>query len=139
MARVPNTVCAITLVLTLLASSAFAGQAPVSPTPPTERYHPYKKAGLIMMGIGALVSVAALQRVGGLEGIDFQTCVAGAATAAAPDACADQRLPNPTLTAVGVFLMGGGGLLALQRATRTRTPEIRFGPGRVAVVSGFSF
>src|SRR3954471_22212402 len=107
MARVPNTVCGITLVLMLLASSASAGQEPVSPTPPPERYHPYKKAGLIMMGVGALVSVAALQRVRGLEGIDFQTCLAGAAAPAAREACADERLPNPTLTAVGIFLMGG--------------------------------
>jgi hypothetical protein len=138
MTRVSNRMCGITLVLALIASSASAGQAPVRSPAPPQRYHPYKKAGLIMMGIGALASVAAMRGVNGLEGIDFQTCVAGAPSSGlAHDACSDQRLPNPTLTAAGIFLLGGGALLALQRATRT--PQIRIGYGRVAIVSGLSF
>jgi hypothetical protein len=123
------------VVLALVATSASAGQPP-SPTP-QQRGHPYKKAGLIMMGIGGLVAVTALQRVEGLEGIRFQACVAGAASVGAREQCSDERLPNPTLTAAGAALLGGGALIAMQRGPRT--PQIQIGRGGLSVVAGFSF
>jgi hypothetical protein len=129
-------VVVLLLVFALLAPALAADQAP-QPQAAQERVHPYKRAGLIMIGIGALVSLAAARRVAGVEGPRFQTCVAEAMSAGERNDCLRERAPNPSLTAVGVALIGGGVLIGLQRSPRT--PQIEVGRGRLAVVSRVSF
>jgi len=130
-------ICVLPLVLALLAPGLSADEQPAHGPAKQERFHPYKKAGLIMIGIGGLVSLAAAQRVAGVEGVRFQTCVADAANRGVRNDCASERGPNPSLAGIGVALIGGGLLIGLQRATRT--PQIEFGPGRLSVVSRISF
>jgi hypothetical protein len=130
-------ICVLLLVFAMLAPGLSADQQSAQGPAKQERFHPYKKAGLIMIGIGGLVSLAAVQRVAGLEGLRFQTCVADAANRGVRSDCASERAPNPSLVGIGVALLGGGLLIGLQRATRT--PQIEFGRGRLLVVSRMSF
>jgi hypothetical protein len=127
---------ALLLMIAVLAPSVSAEQTPAVPAE-QRRVHPYKKAALIMIGIGALVSLAAANDVAGVEGPRFQSCVADAARLGERRDCLSERAPNPSLSAIGVGLIGGGVLVGLQRSPRT--PAIQFGRGRLSVVSRISF
>jgi hypothetical protein len=122
------------LVVAVLAPSVSADQPPPAEQP---RVHPYKKAALIMVGIGALVSLAAANDVAGVEGPKFQSCVTDAASRGERDDCLSERAPNPSLSAIGVGLIGGGVLVGLQRSPRT--PSIQFGRGHLSIVGRISF
>jgi hypothetical protein len=131
-----QTIVLALLIDLLLPASSFAQNAAQQPAR-EERFHPYKKAGVLMIGLGAIASVAAVQRIAGLEGPNFQACTAAATTAIERAACPSLRTPNPTLSAVGVILISGGLLIALQRAART--PERRIGRGHVALAARIEF
>ena len=125
------------LALAMLEPSLLADQQPAQPAAHPQHFHPYKKAGLIMIGLGGLVVLATTQHVAGVEGPRFQACVADAVNRGVGTDCMSERALNPSLAALGVALIGGGALIGLQRATRT--PQIEFGRGRLSVVSRFSF
>jgi hypothetical protein len=129
------------LVLALLAPRLSADESSrvlqAAQTPVTQVGHPYKWPGLIMIGIGGLVSVAAALGAAGVEGVSFRQCQADAAQRGANDNCRGALGTNPSLAALGLGLMAGGTLIALQRPART--PQITIGPGRVFVSGGVSF
>jgi hypothetical protein len=110
-----------------------------SAQPPTTREsaHPYKWPGLIMVGIGGLLSVAAMLRAAGVEGGAFQSCRADAVMRGIDNDCKDERAINPSLAGLGVGLMGGGLLIGLHRPART--PRITIGHGRLFVSGRVAF
>jgi hypothetical protein len=110
-----------------------------SAPPPTTRDsgHPYKWHGLIMAGIGGLISVAAMYGTAGIEGPGFRSCRADAAMRGVDNDCRSRLATNPSLAGLGVGLMGGGLLIGLQRPART--PQITIGHGRLAVAGRVSF
>ena len=129
------------LVLALLAPRLSADDPSrvlqAAPAPVTQAGHPYKWPGLIMIGIGGLVSVAAALGAAGVKGVNFRQCQADAAQRGANDSCRGALGTNPSLAALGLGLMAGGTLIALQRPART--PQNTIGPGRVFVSGGVSF
>ena len=104
---------------------------------PQQPAHPYKWQGLIMIGIGGLMSLAAADGIAALEGSGFQACRADAASRGIGNDCLDQRVINPSLAGIGIALMAGGALIGLQRPART--PQIQFGRGRLSVSGRISF
>jgi hypothetical protein len=132
------------LVLGLLAprlsaaddSSGLAQAAP-APAPKARPGHPYKKPGLIIMGIGGLLSVAAMLGTAGVEGVSFRECQAAASQRGVSDDCRGALGTSPSLAGLGVGLIGAGALIALHRPART--PHITIGRGRWFVSHGISF
>lgn len=99
--------------------------------------HPYKWPGLIMVGIGGLISVAAMLGTAGVEGARFRSCRADAVMRGADNDCRSELATNPSLAGLGVGLMGGGVLIGLHRPART--PQIEIGHGRLSVTGHVSF
>jgi hypothetical protein len=120
---------------------AMLAPAPGFAQPPApaakETGHPYKRAGLIMIGAGALLSVGAMLGLAGIEGPGFVHCRADAVTRDVSNDCLDARAPNPSLVGIGVGLMGGGALIGLYRPPRT--PQIQIGYRRLSVTGRVSF
>src|SRR5258705_13876251 len=129
------------LVLALLVPSLSADDSSralqAAPAPATGVGHPYKWPGLIMVGIGGLLSGAAMLGAGGVEGVSFRECKAAAAQRGATDNCRGALGTNPSLAGLGVGLMGGGALIGLHRPAPT--PRITIGRGRWFVSGGVSF
>jgi hypothetical protein len=130
------------LIVALLAPPVSADEAArrlqsALPTPTRDAGHPYKWPGLIMVGVGGLISLAAMYGTAGIEGADFRSCRADAVMRGADNDCQRERLANPSLLALGVGLMGGGLLIGLHRPART--PHITIGHGRVSVSGRVSF
>jgi hypothetical protein len=129
------------LVLALLAPRLSADDSSRvlqgAPAPATAVGHPYKWPGLIMIGIGGLVSVAAALGAAGVEGASFRQCRADASQRGVNDNCRSARGTNPSLAGLGLGLIGGGALIGLRRPART--PQITIGRGRLFVSGGVSF
>ncbi|SRR6266576_2519224 len=68
--------------------------------------HPYKWPGLIMIGIGGLVSVTAALGAAGVEGASFRQCRADASQRGANDNCRSALGTNPSLAGLGLGLTG---------------------------------
>jgi hypothetical protein len=132
-----------TLVLALLAPPVSADdtaprlQSAQTPTTTRDSGHPYKWPGLIMVGVGGLISAAALLGAASIEGPSFLSCRADAVTRGTNNDCLGERTTNPSLAGLGVGLMGGGVLIGLHRPARS--PQITIGRGRWSVGGRVSF